>query len=250
MALTAKVPIFVLIAVSTGVTHAQVAATLRQPVVCDDSTVCTHEFVNGLIYKTITTDQIAITVAISSNGKVGRANLTVANKSEAPFDVTPERFTIAETAPKIKTFAYMPPEKVVQADAHRAGWANALNAFGAGMATQQVTTQTNSNGTVNATGSDGSSANGTYNGTSTSTTSVPDYAAQARARENIRKRKEALAAERQAMEQTSLRANTVHPGQTVAGFVYFEWGKKSEDVMISMPIGDTLYQVPFKIVKH
>jgi hypothetical protein len=118
------------------------------------------------------------------------------------------------------------------------------------MASQQVTTQTNSNGTVSATSSDGTYANGTYNGTSTSTTTVPNYAAQAQARENIQRRRQALAAEAQALSQTSLRANSVQPGQTISGLVYFEWDKKVESFRILIPINGIIYEVPFTMQKH
>jgi hypothetical protein len=116
------------------------------------------------------------------------------------------------------------------------------------MATQQVTTQTSSNGNVSATGSDGSYANGTYNGTSTSTTSVPNYAAQAQARENIRMRREAIAEERIRLSQTALKDNSVQPQTTVGGYVYFQFAKKVESVHLIIPIGETDYEFPFTMI--
>jgi hypothetical protein len=113
------------------------------------------------------------------------------------------------------------------------------------MARQQSTTTTNSNGTVNASSSDGTSATGTYNGTSTSTTSSPDYAAQAQANETIRQRNAALASLSGQLSSEVFKANTVLPNQTVRGMVLFEKDKKTQSLMFSAPIGGTVYEFPF-----
>jgi hypothetical protein len=219
-------------------------------IICDESSGCTHEYVDGSKYKILTTDQIVLTVSLAGNAKYARVNVMILNKSNTPVDVLPEQFSIEEITPKEKTLSYVPFGKIVKSDARRAGWANAINAFGAGMARQQATTQTASTGTVNATSSDGTYTNGTYNGTSTSTTSVPDYAAQARAQENIRRRREAIAAESQTLSQTSLKANSVLPNQTVGGFVYFDFNKKVEKVNMLIPINGITYEIPFTMIRH
>jgi hypothetical protein len=217
--------------------------------VCNEDAGCAHQYIDGVKYKILTTDRTVITVALSGNAKFARALIRVTNKSAMPIDVLPDHFILSETKPKEREFEYVPYQKIVQADNRRAGWANAVNAFGAGMATQQVTTQTTSNGTVNATGSDGTYANGTYNGTSTSTTSVPNYAAQAQARENIRRRREAIAEEAQSLSQSSLQANSLLSGQTISGSVYFKFDKKVEDVILTLLIDHVSYDFPFTMMK-
>jgi hypothetical protein len=108
---------------------------------------------------------------------------------------------------------------------------------------------------VNASNSDGSysngtyNANGTYNGSSTSTTSSPDYAAQERARERISERREAIASLETNLAQTSLRANTVMPGKTVRGYVYFQFDKHTDTQRLTIPIEGTLYIFLFKHLK-
>jgi hypothetical protein len=189
-------------------------------------------------------------VALGGNAKYARVLIRVTNLSTTPIDVLPDRFTLIETKPKQKTLAYVSYQKIIQADNRRAGWANAINAFGAGMATQQVTTQTNTNGTVNAYGSDGTYANANYNGTSTSTTSVPNYAAQAQARENIRRRREAIAEEAQSLSQSSLLANSLAGGQSISGSVYFQFDKKVEEAVLTLMIDHVTYEFPFTMTKH
>jgi hypothetical protein len=218
--------------------------------VCTEDAGCTHQYIDGLKYKIITTDRAIITVAFSGNAKFARVLIRVTNKSATPIDVLPDHFTLSETKPKQKEFAYVPYQKIVQADSRRAGWANAINALGAGMATQQVTTQTNTNGTMNATGSDGTYANANYNGTSTSTTSVPNYAAQAQARENIQRRREAIAEETQSLSKSSLLDNSLLAGQSISGSVYFQFDKKVQDAILTLLIDHVTYEFPFTIIRH
>ena len=249
-------PIFVALSIAISASLAcsseaqEVAATSPTHYLCNEDAGCTHQYIDGLKYKIITTDQTVITVALSANAKYARALIRVTNKSAMPIDVLPDHFTLSEIKPKLREFAYVPYQKIVQADNRKAGWANAINAFGAGMATQQVTTQTNSNGTVNATGSNGTYANATYNGTSTSTTSVPNYAAQAQARESIRRRREAIAEEAQSLSQSSLQANSLLTGQTISGSVYFQFDKKVEDAVLTLLIDHVTYEFPFTMTKH
>ena len=222
-----------------------------QKIVCgEQSAACVHKLVNGFTYETLGPSDAVVTVSLADNGKYTRLEVGVTNAGQKPFDVLPVAFAVSVTAPKPRLLRMVPPEKIIASARHHAGWANALNAMGAGMASQQVTTQTNSSGTVQATGSDGSYANGTYNGNSTSTTSVPDYAAQARARENIARRRAALAAQETEMNQTVLRANTVDSGKSLSGFVYFDSEKHGTEYIVDVPIGGIVYEFPIDRPKH
>ncbi len=229
----------------------QPASPASQKVVCDEQTpLCTHRLVNGYTYKTIETPQAIITVNLADVGKYTRLDIGVTNTSNSRFDVVPAAFTAAVTAPKPKVLRIVPPEKILSSERHHAGWANAVNAMGAGMASQQVTTQTNNSGTVQATASDGTYANGSYNGTSTSTTSVPDYAARARARENIARRRAALAAREAELQQTALRSNTVEAGAAVGGLVFFESEKHGQNYIVDLPISGVIYEFSFVRTKQ
>jgi hypothetical protein len=251
MKLLSSGSLFCLLAAFAAQLNGQSAAiNAPKTIICDESAGCAHRFIDGVKYKTITTDSLAVTVSLEANTKYARADVIISNRTQKAFDVFPEHFILSETTPKTKDLAYVPFGKILKSDARRASWANAANAFGAGMATQQVSTQTTTNGSVNANGSDGSSAYGTYNGTSTSTTTVPNYAAQAQARENIQRRREALAEESQRLSQTTLKDNSVLPAQTVGGNVYFEFEKKAQVVTLSIPIDGTTYEFPFTMMKR
>jgi hypothetical protein len=215
---------------------------------CDESAGCTHQFVNGAKFKTLTGNGFTVTVALSGNKKYFRADVSVLNSSASNADVFPANFTLEEVEPKDKSLAYVDAEKIMRSIQKRAAWGNAMTGMGSGMQRQQSTTTTTNTGTASATGSDGSYATGTYNGSSVSTTSSPDYAAQARANQIIQARNQQVAAISQQLSQTALRTNTVAPNQSVRGFVFFEADKKVKDVVLSIPVGATVYRFPFGFV--
>lgn len=209
--------------------------------ICDENAECAHQFVNGHQVKILTSDGLTVTASLAIGHKYTRADVSVFNGTAANVDVLPTNFELEEVTPKQKTLAYVDVGKVMRYAKKRVAWGNALTAMGAGMQRQQTTTNTTSSGTINTTDSDGTNSTGVYDGSSTSTTSSPDYAAQARADEAIRQNNAALAA----LNGDALRANTVVPNSGVRGFVFFERDKKVQSLVLSVPVGTTLYKFPF-----
>jgi hypothetical protein len=231
-------------------------------VTCEEGKNCVFQYIDGFKYKTLTADGVTITVSLAGGNKYTRVAVSVTNTGEKPIDVLPVGMTLDVDQPKPKRLALVSPEQIAKSVEHSAHWANALNSMGAAMATKQTTSQTDTTGTVNSSGnvsvygSDGGSANGsyngngTYNGTSATTTSSPDYAAQARARDNIAQRNAAVAGVEATLAQTSLRSNTVLPGKTVRGYVYFQFDKHTDAQHLTMPIGQTNYLFPFHTIRQ
>ena len=213
--------------------------------VCDEGAGCAHQFLNGRKIKTLTADDISVSVSMVDTGKYFRADIAILNTSIGNFDVLPGTFTIQETAPKEKVLASVDVGKIIHSAQRRMAWGNALAGMGAGMQRQQTTTNTTSAGTVDVNSSDGTYASGTYSGTSTSTTSAPDYAAQARTNEAIRQRNAVLAIQSSQLSDSALRSNTVPPGQTVSGCVFFERKGKATSIVLSAPIGEKVFKFPF-----
>ena len=211
---------------------------------CDESTGCTHQFIDGQKFKILTGDGLTVIASLAATKKYIRVDVSVSNGTAAPVDVLPAEFVLEESVPKQKRLAYVDAEKVIRSAQRRVALGNALTAVGGNMARQQSTTTTYSNGTVNASSSNGTYANGTYNGTSKATTSSPDYAAEARANETIRQRNAALAALSGQLSHTVLRENSVLPNQTVRGIILFELDKKAESGSLSIPIGGDVYRFP------
>jgi len=242
---------FVVLFALASISLAQAPADKPAPKVllCDENAGCGHQFIEGQKFKILTSDGLTVIVSMAITEKYTRADVSVFNGGTASVDVMPTSFQLEEVTPKPKPLAYVDAAKIIKSAQRRVAWGNALTAMGGSMARQQSTTTTNSNGTVNASGSDGTMATGVYSGTSTSTTSSPDYAAQARANEAIRQRNAALASMSGQLSSEAFKANTVLPNQTVRGIVLFEKDKKTQSIMFSLPIGATVYKFPFTWVK-
>ncbi|HEY4356264.1 MAG TPA: hypothetical protein VGN16_10990 [Acidobacteriaceae bacterium] len=232
--------------------QAQVQDSHAQPkvILCDEKSGCYQQYFEGRKYKLLTVDNISAFVSMGAYDKYIWADVTVFNGSPAPVDVLPTNFGLEEISPKEKPLAYVDADQALRSKLRRLAWGNAFTAMGGSMARQQTTTTTNSNGTISATASDGSSATGTYRGSSTATTSTPDYAAQARANEIIQQRNNTAAMLSEKVSQDALRANTVMPNGNVHGFVLFARDKKAQGMKLSIRVGDTVYQFPFAFIKR
>ena len=213
--------------------------------VCNESAGCSHEFIDGHKFKTMTSDGLTVTVSMMAIGKYIRADVTVMNGTTATVDVLPTDFECDESVPKQKKLAYVDAEKIIRSAQNRVALGNALTAMGASMSRQQSTTTTTSIGTVRATDSDGTYTTGTYHGSSVSTTSAPDPAAQARADETIRQRNAAMAALNGQLSHTILKANSISHNQSIRGIVLFERDKKAESVSLSVPVAGVSFEFPF-----
>lgn len=229
---------------------------------------CTHQYVGDELYKTASAGGLVITVAVGQGSKDMRAIFGISNNSSTSVDVIPSDFSIEVSSPRSKTLHYVSPEKIAEAQEKKAhganrsrhirdGFANALTALaGEESGGNSTSTTTSSSGTIRAQSSDGTSVNATYEGNSTSTTSSSDFAAQQRAAEQIRQRNYATAAantQRNAaasaayarLMQTALRANTVAPGGSIRGIVYFEGDKHAKEIIVRARVASTLYEFRF-----
>jgi hypothetical protein len=189
----------------------------------------------------ITDNGHLVSLSARDTGKYLRIDLTVMNRTGAPFAVLPGSIWAKEQDPKEK---YLKPKSTEQMEhglERRVAWANAFTGVAGAMARQQTTTYTTTSGTASAYGSDGSSAHGQYSGSSTSTTSVPDYAAQERANQQIAINQQRVANAEQYLEGVALKGTTLSAGTTVSGALYFERVKKGV-VQICVPIDGTAYE--------
>jgi hypothetical protein len=188
---------------------------------------------------------LVVAVAIKDEGGYYIADLSVLNnrKTRALVDPSASRLVLVDAIGKQRSLAPVEPGKIAKKIQRRTMWANVLRAFAAGMATKQVTSTSQTNGSVSVFGTEGS-AQGIYSGTTTTTTTVPDTEAQrnavianARAMEDAKSRGEGIV-------RNAMRANTLFPKSTLEGIVYFE-RKKSARAMFQIRIEETLYEFSF-----
>jgi hypothetical protein len=221
-------------------------SSVTKQLICDGPKACSGGYVNGHIYETMAGDEkIGVLVSLAVIGKYVRADIFILNDSQSNVDVLPSNFVLSEVTPKQKMLKYVDGDKLIRSAERQIAFGDAMTALGANMQRQQSTVTTSSTGTVSANGSDGTTATGIYSGRSTSTTSTPDYAAQARAAETIRARDEAFATTADFASRVMLRANTLLPSDSLHGYMFFERDKKEKLVMLSGILGDTIYQFPF-----
>src|ERR1035441_5713804 len=97
---------------------------------CDESHGCTHQYLDGELFKTITApDGTIVTAGVIENttGKYLRLNVSVFNGTAAAMDVLPENFLLDTGGRKPMTYFPIPPEKIAQTAEPQAWWANYFN---------------------------------------------------------------------------------------------------------------------------
>lgn len=155
--------------------------------------------------------------------------VTVSNLSDKDFLYDPsisvidyEKDKIAKDLSGFKSAFALDPDKIAEKRANRVRWANALGAIGAGM--QTTTSQTN--GTVMTTG-----GSGTYS----STTTTPDYDARRRQDKASAERVDAARSTGDAMREIAFKANTMFPGTSKTGAIFFK-NPKALSMFVIFPI--------------
>jgi hypothetical protein len=189
-----------------------------------DDPNCDLIVVEGSRYRIIKRDGLFIAFEFVESRDLYVAAVYVANDSDGRVLVDPQSSILALWK-DVKKEAYeivapTPPEKVAKKIESRARWANALRAFGAGMATTQTTT---------------------YTGSDSVTTIAPDLEARSRAdRQNAETTGQAEDKAAGVMS-AALKANTLFSKEYVSGEIYFQ-KKKFEAGYFVFKIGDAFYQ--------
>jgi hypothetical protein len=108
-----------------------------------------------------------------------------------------------------------------------------LASLGAAMQTQQATAQTTTNGTV-----------------SNTTVTSPNYSAQQQTQQNIAAMRQSTATEESQVLQGLFKANTIAPGESTRGTLFFRADPKiGATTRLTISIGGTSYVFPFVLHK-
>lgn len=185
--------------------------------------------VDGSEIRIINTEKLSIAASlIVKKHWIPHVLVTLENRSDARLLIDPAIWTLNVVTPDERVLASKEPEKLARSLERRGVWSSALSEAGASLAkTQSTATVQNSDGT-----------------TSTATITTPDTAARARAAANSREQRATLDSVAAYVRQSSLRMNTLLPGQQVTGIVWFE-DKKYDEVILKIIIGDAVYEFPF-----
>ena len=196
-----------------------------------------HTYVNGHLQMQAASALASVKVIVTDSGRLIGATVIIGNSSGQKFDLFPNQFTLSLLVPKKqpKTLDYVPPETVIgmlQRDlALGAIWGSLWGV----PPTRPETTRSNTSGDVNVNGP-GGTANGTYNATTTTT------------------RQPGLTGDIDNVNQNSLRATTVDPGQQATGFVFFRrdsscGSKNGCNLKLVLPVGNTRFEFPILMKK-
>ncbi len=194
--------------------------------------------VQGEFVEALERGELIVSASLRDTGQKMQANVAVVNKTGHRIDVVPSAMTLEVTKPEQKSLAYQDPEKLAASIRHKGRWTDALVG---GLAGAGGTTQTSeTSGTV--TMDDGST--GTVN--ATTTTRTHDQAAVDRAAAQVERKRRVRDAEASKLAATALLSNTLLPGGRIIGAVYFERTKHHDEAVLRVPVGDYVFEFPFR----
>jgi hypothetical protein len=181
------------------------------------------------VVESVTVSGVTVQVSLHDTGWKLRADVAVANTGAERLYVNPAKFTLNEAA-GWKSLPYRDPAQLAKTTTHQVLWTNA------------------SAGPHRTSPSVPSMMNVGYKMPADSTTSAPNYLVQHRYAEE-----EAIRAQsRQTLIDTArqinslaLKAGSVQANDKVAGAVWFERDKDLQHLVLSVPVGNQIFEFPF-----
>jgi hypothetical protein len=175
--------------------------------------------------------------------------IAVRNDGKIPVDVVPQAFTLQTADAKPKQLPYVSAQKIAEKIEKTARRDAMLALWGAMMATTTSMTNSTSSGTVM--GNVGNvPVNGTYTESGRSTTTQRDDRLADLAVQRGRERVDAAQGQASDIMRRALRATTLAPGNGVSGLVWFERKKKTNMVVLRVPVGECIYEIPLNLLEQ
>jgi hypothetical protein len=227
MTLLQKLSLAVTIGSATFSVAANIPTTVSKTILpdnvvrCEPNAGCINKTLYGRSYKVITTPRFTVMVAISHEGGYTRADVSIANHTDTPLNMSPEDFRVEVLTPKPKVLLYIPPANLV------------LPPPPLPPAAAPATTPPPHAAAFTATA------------TSPAPTTTDVEALYAAAEQKAAQQE---AAEKAAAEQ-HLTATSIPPNEVTQGRVYFERDKKSHLVNVVLPIAGLVFEFPYAM-KH
>lgn len=205
---------------------------------------CENIYIDGKQFMTMNANGLYISVAFVDRAGFNTALLYVGNNSESKINVIPsnaryeywKKYADLLDKPPFFTATPIPPYEVAQKIQDRSKWANFFTILSASFATKTANSTTNGN--LRITDNKGNTANGTYS--STTTTTVPDREAMRAAQRTVNERNAINADNASRFLADSLEANTLLPGESIFGAIYFK-EKKYNSAVFTITINNVEY---------
>jgi hypothetical protein len=165
-------------------------------------------------------------VTLHDTGWKLRANVAVANDGSDQVMITPASFQLSESSPAVRTLPYQDPKEMAKSVSHGVLWTSVSATSPAGQHGDAAATM-----------------NTAYK-TPFAATQTPNYLVQTQTEQlSAAKHDVDLNAVHQ-IHNTALRQGPVNPGTKSSGAVWFERDKKAEQVVLRIPVGQTIYEFP------
>jgi hypothetical protein len=204
-----------------GSTVASLAADLPKTILadnvvrCQPTTGCTNKVLYGRTYKVLTTPRFVVMVSVSHEGEYTRADVSIANNTGLPLNLTPDDFRVEVISPKPKVLLYIPPSNLKDIPPSPP------------VPTIQPAPVPD--------------ASATEVKPSTQPLNIDELYAAAKKRQ----------ADQEAIDQAAalqhLAAATIPPDQVVRGRVYFESDKHAQLVNLVLPIAGVVFEFPYSL---
>jgi len=179
---------------------------------------------NDSLVESLTVNGVTVQVTLHDTGWKLRANVAVANDGHEQVFVNPSAFTLQEFSPSIKSLAYQDPKEMAKSVAHGVLW-------------------TSNSATSPSSSQRAAVIDASYN-TPFVSTQTPNYMVQAQSEQLSAEQHDVdLTAVRQ-IHNTALREGTVAPGAESSGAVWFERDKKAAQLVLRVPVGQTVFEFP------
>jgi pyruvate/2-oxoglutarate dehydrogenase complex dihydrolipoamide acyltransferase (E2) component len=191
---------------------------------CEPNAGCINKTLYGRSYKVINTTRFTVMVAISHEGVYTRADVSIANHTDTPLNMSPEDFRVEVLTPKPKVLLYIPPANLVLPPPPLPPAPAPAAAAPAATPHAAALTETATN-------------------SAPPTTDVEALYAAAE-----QKAAQQEAAEKAAAEH-HLTATSIPPNEVTQGRVYFERDKKSHLINVVLPIAGLVFEFPYAM-KH
>ena len=173
---------------------------------------------DGSVVESLTVDGVTVQVSLHDTGWKLRADIAVVNDGALQVSVTPSHFTLLAQAPHAHQLAYQDPKLMASSVSHGVLWSS--------------------------NGAKSPSAGNVAVNTAFTSSQTPNYLVPAQSAElNAAKHDVDLSAVRQ-IHNTALRQGEVAPGAKSAGAVWFERDKKAEQLVLRVPVGQTIFEFP------
>lgn len=203
--------------------------------------------IDGVWFRTVyAADGIGVQAAVGRVGRYAAAVVTVFNHSLSQIEVRPEQAYLYELKPTQRRFNEIDSRRVEKSIGRRAALGAALIAFAGGMgSTRTVQQEGTFNADVHGTNANGTPINSTVSGTYQGTQVVSDPESAARAADAAARIRNRGVMMQGMISANALLPNTVMPGHSIQGMIFFERASEKEGTTFNMVVGNKLYVLPF-----